>query len=141
MLLGDDAFPLKTYLMKPYSYKHQTEQQRIASYRISRARRTVENAFSIMYNRFRFFLATIRLEPSKVEKIVLACTALHNMLRRNNSDVYCPPGSIDSENQHTGAVSGGIWRKHPQLQGLQRIGRRAANEAKDVQVQTVHGVF
>ena len=120
--------------MKPYPHKNQTDQQRIASYRISRARRTVENAFSIMSNRFRIFSTTIKLEPSKVEKIVLACTTLHNMLRKHSSDSYCPSGSIDSENKHTGFVKG-TWREDLQLQGLQRFGRRAGNEAKYVQAQ------
>jgi hypothetical protein len=52
VIVGDDAFPLKTYLMKPFPFRNQNPEQRIFSYRSSRARRTVENAFGILANRF-----------------------------------------------------------------------------------------
>ena len=41
VFVGDDAFPLKTYKMKPYPFRNQTDVQRIFSYRLSRARRIV----------------------------------------------------------------------------------------------------
>ena len=52
--VGDDAFPLRKYLMKRnLSYEQRVYNYRI-NYRISRARRTVENAFGIMANRYKF---------------------------------------------------------------------------------------
>ena len=47
-LLGDEIFPLKKWLMRPYTGKSASEQEKIYNYRHSRARRCIENAFGIM---------------------------------------------------------------------------------------------
>ena len=100
VFLGDDAFPLKTYFMKPYPFRNQSDQERTFSYRLSRARRTVENAFGILANRFRVFLSPINLHPSKVEKIVLASTALHNFLLAENAPGYSEYSPPDADTDH-----------------------------------------
>ena len=75
-ILVDDAFALKTWLMKPYG-----REERIANYRISRGRRVVENAFSILVSRFRVIRTTIELPPATVREVVFTCVVLHNILR------------------------------------------------------------
>ncbi|XP_060771613.1 uncharacterized protein LOC132882527 [Neoarius graeffei] len=74
VLVGDEAYPLRPDLIKPYPFWNLNTNQRIYNYRLSRARRVVENAFGILANRFRVFRTTICLEPDKVVKIVFACT-------------------------------------------------------------------
>lgn len=83
MIVADDAFPLKDYniIQKPYSQVGVTKEKRIYNYRLSRAWRIAENAFGILANRFRIFMAPIPLVPEKVEMIVIACCSLHNFLR------------------------------------------------------------
>lgn len=138
MIVADDAFPLKHYLQKPYSQAGLTNDKRIFNYRLSRARRVVENAFGILANRFRIFMTPISLAPEKVETIVLACCSLHNFLSATptSQDIYIPQGSIDREDSGTYSVIPGEWRQQQQPQGLVPLERqgsnRHSNAAKEV---------
>lgn len=60
--VGDEAYPLRNDLLKPYLHRRLQPEQRIFNYRLSRARRVVENAFGILANRFRVFHTTICLD-------------------------------------------------------------------------------
>ena len=79
--IGDDAFALRHYLMKPYPARALTRDERIFNYRLSRARRTVENAFGILANRWRVFHTSITLQPDNVESVIIAACVLHNLIR------------------------------------------------------------
>ena len=86
MFVGDDAYPLRLDLMKPYPFRNMEHQQRVFNYRLSRARRVVENGFGIWANRWRVFLTNIMLNPDKVQKMVFATVCLHNYLRQVRAD-------------------------------------------------------
>jgi hypothetical protein len=57
VIVGDEAFPLKTYLMRPYpgSKSKGNNEKSIFNYRLSIARRVVENAFGILSQKFPVF--------------------------------------------------------------------------------------
>lgn len=106
-VIGDDAFPLREELMKPFPFRNLSREQRIFNYRLSRARRVVENAFGILSSRFRVFLSTICLEADKVEKVILAAICLHNFLIDTHP---LPQNLVDHEDdQHH--VTHGSWRQ------------------------------
>ena len=77
---GYAAFPLKTYLMRPYHGRNISLERRIFNYRLSRARNMVENAFGILTSRWQIFKRSISLHPNKVDAIVLTTCILHNYL-------------------------------------------------------------
>jgi len=73
VIIGDDAFALKTNLMKPFPQQNLDIQSRICNYRFSRARRVVEDVFGILRNRWRIFGSPISLKPDKVELLTIDC--------------------------------------------------------------------
>ncbi|XP_019700619.1 protein ALP1-like isoform X1 [Harpegnathos saltator] len=74
VFVGDEAFPLKPYLMRPYPRRLLTsDSQRIFNYRLSKARRTIENAFGILVSRWRILRRPIQCKEKTAHKIVLAC--------------------------------------------------------------------
>ncbi|CAH2016057.1 unnamed protein product [Acanthoscelides obtectus] len=83
VLVGDDAFAMSSYLMKPYPGRTLEIPKRIYNYRLSRALSIIENVFGIMSSKFRVLLKPIALQPNKVESVGLACAYLHNFLRRS----------------------------------------------------------
>ncbi|VVC24152.1 Harbinger transposase-derived nuclease domain [Cinara cedri] len=110
VFIADDAFPLKTYLMKPYNRRNLTREQAILNYRLYRARRILENVFGILVSKFRIFERPIPLIPHKVDKIVFACCAIHNWLRKT-SQAYLSRGLIDHEDYNY-EITNGSWRQN-----------------------------
>jgi len=85
VIVADDAFPLKEYLLKPYPIRNSSPENRVFNYRLSRARRTVENAFGQLSQRFRIFARTIPFSPEKAQVITMAACCLHNFLMRDQT--------------------------------------------------------
>lgn len=92
VIVADDAFAMRRNLMKPFPMRNLQYDQRIFNYRLSRARRVVENAFGIMCSKFRLFSKAIPLTPEKVQTVVMATCCLHNFLLRNptSTSQYLP---------------------------------------------------
>lgn len=109
--VGDDAFCLTSYCLKPYSHRGLTVDERIFNYRLSRARRVAENAFGILSSRFRVFHSVISLNVETTELLVKSACALHNWLRMTASRSYFTPGCVDEEDVSTGIITPGAWRE------------------------------
>lgn len=109
VLVGDDAFALSNNLIKPYSKQNLSGLERIFNYRLSRARRIVENAFGLLANRFRVFVGPIHLDPAKTRMVTIACCCLHNYLLKRRDD-YFTPNSVDRYDEQ-GNVLDGDWRQ------------------------------
>lgn len=109
-ILGDSAFPLLENVIKPYPGQTHAKgsKERIFNYRLSRARRIVENVFGIMASVFRVLRKPMLIEPDKAQIVVLAIAHLHNFLRQGSSrTLYTPPASLD--NELNGQLNLGNW--------------------------------
>nr|CAI5823709.1 unnamed protein product [Callosobruchus analis] len=135
VIVADDAFSLSQYLMKPYPGTHKKGSKE-RHYRLSRARRVVENVFGIMSSIFRVLRKPMLLNPQNATNIVMACSLLHNFLRksRTSSSRYTPPGTFDSDND--GRIIPGTWRQDidnvSSLLPLRNIPRKSGAQAKKI---------
>lgn len=81
VLIGDEAFPLRENLMRPYPSGGNTKEEDICNYRFSRARLVIENAFGHLVRKFQILArGDIELLPSNIDTTVVACCVLHNFL-------------------------------------------------------------
>lgn len=83
VIVGDEAFALHENLMKPYPRQQSTHDstKAVYNYRLSRARRTTENAFGILCAYFRLFFVPIATNPKTTDKLIVSACILHNILR------------------------------------------------------------
>ena len=85
-LVGDEAFPLRMDLMRPYPRAARAalpQDQLVFNYRLSRARRIMENTFGILAQRFRIYNKRMQLSDYNADIIIKATCALHNFLTEN----------------------------------------------------------
>ena len=98
--------------MKPYSARNLTREERIFNYRLSRARRVVENAFGILANRFQVLLTTMQHHAETVRLIVKACILLHNVMRSRYPVLQ---NRLLDRNLQDGQMEPGAWRRGQNL--------------------------
>lgn len=109
VLVADDAFAMRTNVMKPFPGRSLTASQRIHNYRLSRARRVVENTFGILSARFRLFRRPIHLDANKTKRLTLACCALHNLLIEKSPSYAA---SLVDRYDEDGNLIPGEWRNN-----------------------------
>ena len=135
VFIGDEAFPLTRYMMRPYPRRALTDEKRIFNYRLSRARRTIENTFGILTARWRILQKPLCMSPANLESVFQALVVLHNFLMmgeemRNPTDrMYAPRDFVDVEHED-GSVTEGRWREEvsPYFMELGRVGGNRGNQ-------------
>lgn len=127
--------------MNPYSGNHEHgTPQRIFNYRLSSARRRIENTFGIMTTVFRIFRKPMQLRPKKAKIIVHCSVLLHNFLRqsRTSRNTYTLEGTFDHYEEVYGQLTlkKGSWRAEGEPQNssmrLAVVGRKSCKNAKDI---------
>lgn len=138
-LVADQAFPLHENIMRPYPGENLSEKKKIFNYRLSRARRTIENTFGILTQRWRCMSKKIVGDVDTCERIIKACVILHNFLQSEEDSIpfgqrhYCPPGYIDEEDAN-GVIIPGSWRDSEP--NLRPIGKVASNNTSRVNIHS-----
>nr|XP_022908611.1 uncharacterized protein LOC111419958 [Onthophagus taurus] len=88
VLIGDEAFTLSTYLMRPFPYRqsrHDYNKENF-NYHLCIACRVVENAFGILAHKWRLFFRPLEVKVETATKLVKAACVLHNLLRIKKID-------------------------------------------------------
>ena len=109
VIVADDIFGLKHYLIKPYPGRGLTESRQVFNYRSSRCKRIFENTFGINTVRWIFFRRPIKAKPEHVDIIIKACLCLLYYLMLTDNAYYAPQDFVDSK-ENTGAITEGEWR-------------------------------
>ncbi|KAG1968288.1 hypothetical protein F2P79_003242 [Pimephales promelas] len=76
VMVGDAAFPLKPYLMRPYPGKNIERRKANFNYRLSRHS---TKAFDILSSRWRIYHRDINLMPETTDTMIVVTCILHNM--------------------------------------------------------------
>jgi hypothetical protein len=108
--LVDNGFGAHKHILKPFLYTDLTHKKRIYSYRLSRGRNAVENAFGLTSSRFRVLHTGVNIAPEKVNYVVLATCILHNFLRKRSS-TYVSSTTFDTEDSTHEIIQDRDWRK------------------------------
>jgi hypothetical protein len=78
VIRGDEACPLKAYLMKPFARKDLSCEERVLNHRLSRGRRCLVCAFGIPAAKWRLLNKTVETNVNKAERVVRCLCLLHN---------------------------------------------------------------
>ena len=79
LILDDSAFPLQSWLMKPFTNGVPTPKQSYFNYRLSRARMVTERAYEQLKGRWRVLFRKSESSQEKMARTTLVCMVQHNI--------------------------------------------------------------
>lgn len=99
--------------MRPYPGREGlSSEKKVFNYRLSRARRTIENTFGILAAQWRIYRKCTIAKVDTIEKMVKATVVLHNWLRKQDltrREIFITPDMVDRE-RNDGSIISGTWR-------------------------------
>ncbi|XP_063216866.1 uncharacterized protein LOC134527843 [Bacillus rossius redtenbacheri] len=101
VILGDEAYPLKTYLMRPFPGYNLDPAKRLFNRRLSKVRQVIECTFGIISSKWRLLQKSIEVEPDFVDTIVQCICLLHNIVIDKEGEQQVSPGQEDSNDDNT----------------------------------------
>ncbi len=84
--VGDEAFPLRRDVARPFPGHNLKPEQRIFNYRLSRAWRMVQCAFVILASQWRLYRRVFGVSPEVAEVVVKATCILYNFIHFHSAD-------------------------------------------------------
>ena len=78
-VVGESAFPLATWLMRPYTNATLSSEQRYLNYHLSRARMVTEGGYRQFKGQWRIVLRKCESDPENFKMWTLACMVLGNI--------------------------------------------------------------
>ena len=116
VILGDPAYPLLQWVMKPYTDNGKlTPQESTFNYRLSRARVVTENAFGRLKGCWRYLLKRNDTDLDQLPTLITACVVLHNFYQVHGDHIDTDWLSRDEQ----------VLTKHPEDENA-RISTAAA---------------
>ncbi|XP_003389375.1 PREDICTED: protein ANTAGONIST OF LIKE HETEROCHROMATIN PROTEIN 1-like [Amphimedon queenslandica] len=106
-LIGDSAYPLSSWLMKPFAHNTElNDSERKYNYYLSKSRIVVENAFGRLKARWRRLLKRNDMMIDNVPYVVSACCILHNVCEvHGEAFIESWMQGVDTSNQPTTSQS------------------------------------
>lgn len=141
VLIGDEGFGLKPYMMRPFPKVASLadENKRRFNYRLCRARRTVENVFGILSEKWRVFHRPIQCNVETAIHIVKAACCLHNYVRSKEGHNHNTTSPMMVETLETSNETQTTSNSAPgnALASLRRTNQRAPNLAFEIREKFV----